>query len=654
MPQHTSDQSKVARLSRTVACNVIVNSTVIRRKIMALDYKKMAAEIVEKSGGVENIKTVAHCATRLRFTLVNKDIVDMEGIQKIKGVLGCIYATDQLQIILGKDLPPVYDIVVKDYPLQSASAGSGREPDGSKKQPLSVKSVGDAIVGFVAGAVAPLVPGLIAGGMLKVFLLLITYAMPAFAETNAYLILGWVANAPFYFMPIFVAYGASTKLGATPVYAMAGVASLLTPAFTQMVTDGTPLTMFNIPVRLVKYPQQLLPALLIALAAAYIEKLLNKIVPGIFKSIFVGMGTMALSMTLGFTVLGPLGGYIGSAISGIFVWLGGNVGPVAVAALAACLPWLVMMGMHHAITPFMAQSIADPGYDPIFRPAYILHNMSEGGACLGVGLRTKNKEFRSECLSLAFGCIVAGVTEPAIYGVNFRLKRPMLGVMAGGAVGGIVTGLLGAKAYAMGYSTVMALPIFQDTILAMATGIVVAIATAAAVTFVLGFEDVDSEEEPAMIDSNSYAADDTLDVVAIADGSMIDITKVNDETFAQKMLGDGVAFELADGIVGSPCDGMVTMLADTGHAFAVSRKDGVQFLVHIGIDTVQMSGKGFKLLVKEGQHVKAGQPVVETDLAMLRGKGYDMTTMLIIADPDDKEVNLKLAGKVAKGDIIGK
>lgn len=456
-----------------------------------MDYKNVAAQIVEKSGGAENIKTVAHCATRLRFTLVNKDAVDMDGIKAIKGVLGCIYATGQLQIVLGKEVQAVYETVLKNYSFADGGTLDAAQADEPGKNKFTVRGMFDNVISFVAGAVSPLVPGLIGGGMLKVFLLLITYVWPDFAAGNTYMILSWVANAPFYFMPIFVAYGAATKLGCTPIYAMAGAASLLTQEFSAAVADGTALTLIGLPVRLVKYPQQLLPALLIALAACYIEKLLNKYVPGIFKSIFVGMGTMALSMILGFTVLGPLGSYIGSAISGVFVWMGSHIGPVAVAVLSACLPWLVMTGMHHAISPFMAQSIADPGYDPIFRPSFILHNMAEGGACLGVGLRTKDAQFRSECFSLAFGCIVAGVTEPAIYGINFKLKRPMIGVMAGGAIGGIVTGILGARAYSMGYSTVMALPIFQDTFLAMLIGIVVAILSAAVVTFMLGYEDKD-------------------------------------------------------------------------------------------------------------------------------------------------------------------
>lgn len=455
-----------------------------------MDYKSVAAQVVEKSGGVENINTVAHCATRLRFTLKDKSAADIDGIKKIKGVLGCIYATEQLQIVFGKEVLGVYDTVLKEYSFENTG---DIKPEASKgeKAPLTVRSAADAVIGFVAGAVAPLVPGLIGGGMLKVLLLLITYAVPSFAESDTNSILSWVANAPFYFMPIFVAYGASKKLGGTPIYAMASVASLLTPAFTAIVAEGKALTMIGIQVRLVKYQQQLLPALLIALACYYIEKLLNKVVPGIFKSIFVGMGTMGLSMVLGFTILGPLGNYIGSAISGVFVWMGSHIGFLAVGVLSACLPWLVMTGMHHAISPFMAQSIADPGYDPIFRPSFILHNMAEGGACLGVGLRTKDPEFRSECLSLAFGCIVAGVTEPAIYGINLKLKKPMYGVMAGGAVGGVVTGILGARAYTMGYSTIMALPIFEDTFIAMLIGIVTTIVVSAAVSFVLGYNEAD-------------------------------------------------------------------------------------------------------------------------------------------------------------------
>lgn len=250
-----------------------------------------------------------------------------------------------------------------------------------------------------------------------------------------------------------------------------------------------PVTIFMLPVTKVSYSSTLLPALLIGIFACYCEKFLTKIIPGILRTVLVGAGTMILTYIAGVVVLGPLGDLVGGIVVKFFLWASATFGPVAIALLASAMPWLVMTGMHHAVTPFMVQAFADPGYDVFFRPSYILHNMAEGGACLGVALRTKNPEFRAECLSLAFGCIVAGVTEPALYGVNLPLKRPMLGIMAGTAVGGIIAGVLGATAYVYGYSTILALPIFQQTMWAMAIAIVAAIVVSALVTAALGFED---------------------------------------------------------------------------------------------------------------------------------------------------------------------
>ena len=326
-------------------------------------------------------------------------------------------------------------------------------------------------------------------GLLTFVLLLITLVNAGFADTATYALLSGVADAAFFFMPIFVAYGAAKKLGGTPIYSMICAAALLHGKYTALVAAGEPITLLGIPVRLMSYSSSLLPALLIALCAYYLEKFFNKIVPGIFKSLLVGLCTVTVTSILGFTVLAPLGGYLGNYLAVAFSFLGDKIGFITVGLLAACLPWLVMTGMHIGLVPFMAQALTNPGYDAVFRPAFILHNMAEGGACIGVALRTKSAEKRAEALSIAFGCIVAGVTEPAIYGINLPRKKPMYGVMAGGAVGGVVAGLLGAKAYVMGYSTVLALPIFQDTIIAMSIAIVTAIVVAAIVTYVLGFEE---------------------------------------------------------------------------------------------------------------------------------------------------------------------
>lgn len=619
-----------------------------------MDHHQAAMDIVRLAGGPENVQALGHCMTRLRFVLKNEGKADTEAIKKINGVLGVVSSGGQFMVILGQNLLPVFEAAQKEFHFTSGDNGGETAATAKEKQPLTLKSAGSSVLGYVSASVAPMITGLVAGGMLKVVLLLISTAVPSFNGTQSYLLLSAIADAAFFFMPIFVAYGAATKLGGTPIYSMIAAASLLHGNYTAMVAAGEAVHLLGIPVRLVSYSSSLLPALLIALLAYWVEKGLNKIVPGIFKSLLVGLGTIFVTMIFGYTVLGPLGSFIGEYISMIFVFLGGHVGFIAMGALAACLPWLVMCGMHTALVPFMTQAIADPGYDPVFRPAFILHNMAEGGACLGVALRTKNKELRAEAASIGFGCIVAGVTEPAIYGINLRLRKPMFGVMAGGAVGGIVAGLLGARAYVMGYSTVLALPIFQDTMLAMAVGIIVAILSATAVTFVLGFEDDVSDDA-----SNAPAIETVPDdaVVAIADGRMIDIATVNDETFAEKVLGEGVAFELSarnSETILAPCTGTIGVLADTHHAVGITRKDGVEFLVHIGINTVALEGEGFTCLVQAGDTVKAGQPIIKVDLDLLRRKGYDVTTMLIITDDNSKTVTFQQFGPVQRGTVISR
>lgn len=466
-----------------------------------MDYKEIGKKIIEESGGVENISSITHCSTRLRLFIKDKSKVNQDQIQATKPVLGVVFPEDELQIVLGQNLIPIYDVVTKEFEsrtmvdessqsdAQEIKLTSQQKAPKKEENKKAITRVFNKVLAFVSAAVTPMIPGLVSGGMLKVFLLLITLVMPSFEASSTYNMLNMLADVPFYFMPIFVAYGASAKLGGTPLYSMAVSAALVYPTFMTAVADGTSLSLLSIPVTLVKYNSTLLPALLISIFAYYAEKFFTKIVPGIIRPVFVGMLTITVTYILGVTVMGPLGDIVGSYVVNIFLWSSENLGPFAVGILAACMPWLVMTGMHHAVTPFMVQAIADPGYDVLFRPAYLLHNMAEGGACLGVALRAKDKKLKAECFSLAVGCILAGVTEPAIYGVNLRLKRPMYGVMAGGALGGVVAGLMGATAYVYGYSTILAIPIFQKTIMAIVTAIIVSIISACVITMVMGFDE---------------------------------------------------------------------------------------------------------------------------------------------------------------------
>lgn len=452
---------------------------------MALDYEKIASEIAEKAGDKENVVSVSHCMTRIRLVVRDIKKADQESIKNIEGVLGVTYQGGQLQVIMGKNLIPVYDILVKRGFKDEGEIDENLDPNIGHDE---TKNIGQRIIEYVAGSVTPVIPGLIAGGMLKVFLLLLSRTMPSFAEGSTYTMFSIVADAPFYFMPIFIAYGASRKLGATPIYSMIVAGAMFGPSFQSLITAGEPVTMFGIQVALRSYASSLLPALLLAYVAYWTEKGLNKVVPGVLKSILVGMGTLAVTYFVTMSVLAPLGAFIGQYLVVFIMWLYKYAGPVALFVLAGLMPYVIMTGMHTVFGPFMVQLLSEQGYDPIFRPALLLHNMSEGGAMLGIALRAKNKHVKSEAFSLAIACIFAGVTEPSIYGYTLPLKKPLWAVSIGGGVGGLIAAILGARNYEMGYSTILALPIFEDTIVAMAIAIGVTIAVSCIMTILFGFD----------------------------------------------------------------------------------------------------------------------------------------------------------------------
>lgn len=608
-----------------------------------MKYHELGKEIIQNLGGPNNIESLAHCTTRLRFILKDISKVNKEALENIKEVLGVVYSGGQYMVILGPNLIPTFEAINNDFKLTTISPVNENLKK-SKEERLTWKTLGNKSLSFVQAAVTPMVPGLIAGGMLKVVLLLIvTFLSPAFAKSTDYILISAIADAPFFFMPIMVAYGAAIKLGSTPAYAMMSTAALLYPTFRNLLTRITAhpgsinVTLFNLPVKVINYGTSLLPALLISLLAYWVEKFLNKSVPNIFKSVLVGMGTIFIAGSLGYLILGPLGDILGQGIAIAVMFLSKTVGPLAVGLLAAALPWLVMTGMHVALAPFMPQLISNPGYDPILKPAFLLHDMAEGGANIGVALKTKDKKLKSEAWSLAVSAIVAGVTEPSLYGINLKYKKPMYGVMAGGFVGGVVAGLLGARAYIMGYSNIFAIPVFEKTALAIVVGIITTIVVAAAVTFILGIDD--KKEKKLTKPVRKKYPDDAI--VSVAKGELEPLAEVKDEAFASGALGKGVAIKLDSDFVCAPANGKITALFPTGHAFGITTKKGVELLVHIGINTVNLQGKGFDILVDQGDKVEAGQPIVKVNRATIEKEGYDLTTMLIITNLNGQNIKLK-------------
>lgn len=456
-----------------------------------INCEEAAKQIVEVIGGAENVKTITHCMTRLRFTLEDFSKVDMDQLKKVKGVYGASQSmSGELHIIMNENMLTTYGILLKKFDFhETVHINENKAEDKKIAKKGGIGGIGRAILDYVSASVSPLIPGFVAGGMGKVILVLLSLAIEGFDKSQTYMILSWIADAPFYFMPVFVAYGGARKLNATPAYAMVVAVALLTPAWATAVNAGESFMLFGaIPVGLVSYSSSMFPALLCTVVAAHLERFFNKIIPGVLRTSLVGVLTIFTTGCLAFTILGPIGAYIGSFIANIFMNLQG-VSWLAIAILAAASPWLLVTGMAHSFVPFILQNIEQIGYDPILRPGFLLHNMAEAGATLGVALRAKNPEFKAMVFSISAGVFLSGVTEPAIYGVTLKLRRPMIAVMVGGAAGGIVTGLLGVKAYQYGFANLFGLPIFAETVLNMIIGIIVTVVVSGVLAFVLGFDE---------------------------------------------------------------------------------------------------------------------------------------------------------------------
>ncbi len=460
---------------------------------MALNVESTSKSIMENIGGKENVSSVTHCVTRLRFVLKDVKKANKAELEKIDGVLGVVYGSGQYQIILGPNLYPVFEYVVKEYNLEEdEEIDEYHEEDlveDENQQKSKFSYYANIVMKFLTSTLTPFITVLYGAGMLKVVLGVSSYFWPTITDNSTYMMFNFMSDVPFYFMPVFIAYGAARTLKSNPAFAMALALMLVYPNFVELIGSDQAITMFKIPVTLVKYSNTLLPAVFSTLLVAKLEKFFYKVIPGVLRTVFAPLLTLAVAMPIVMLFLAPIGTFVGGYIVSGFVGLYDLLGGVSVGILATVFPFMIIGGMNMLFVPPMLELLANKGYDNFFRPAFILHNISEGGACVAVAIRARDKKIRSEATAAAVGAIVSGVTEPAIYGITLRLKRPLIGVLAGGFAGGTVAGVLGAKAYTMGYSSILAIPIFMDTMFVIIVAIAVSFVVSLVVTLILGFDE---------------------------------------------------------------------------------------------------------------------------------------------------------------------
>lgn len=630
---------------------------------MAMDYVQVTDQILKGVGGADNIASASHCMTRLRLILKDESKADTKAVEKIKGVKSVIRQGGQYQVVIGNEVSNLF----KEFQTRGNFSGDGAVA------PKERGNLINRLLGYISGSMTPLLPAMLGCGMVKVVMTLLTTFGLISSESTTYIFLNGMGDAFFNFLPILLAYTTAKKLGSSPVVSMVIAASWLYPSITTLLGSGTTGTflgmpcsyLFGIPVIATTYASSVLPILLLAPVIKVVEDFADRVSPNVVKSFLKPLITILVCDIIGFVVLGPIGGVCGNYLSMGVNWLYLNVGWLAVMLLSAFMPFIVMTGMHYALIPICTMSLATFGYDVVVIVTMFCSNLAQGGTALAVACKTKDKELRSEAMACGVSAILAGVTEPTLYGISLRYKTPMIAVVIGGAVSGLFAGLTGLVAYTMGGSpsilsliTMIGGEGMTNLFLGVATAAISIVVTFIA-CFVLYKDEAVEETESAASVAEPVASADRKPLVAAVEiaspvsGTVTALKDVPDQVFSTGALGDGVAVEPTAGVVTAPADCTITAVMDSHHAVGFITDSGVELLVHVGLNTVELKGKYFQCPVQVGQTCKAGETLLKFDLEAIKAAGYPTITPVIVTNSDDF-VSLQVAaqGTVTQGETL--
>lgn len=589
-----------------------------------MDYTDTAQRILKAVGGEANVGSASHCVTRLRLVLKDEQAVSDELVKNIPHVMGVMRKNGQYQIILGNDVANYYQAFSK-----LGHFGGDQQVSTEKKENILA-----TIIEYIAGSMTPLIPAMLGGGMLKVLVIILPMLglLPADSQTIAFLTI--FGDAPYYFMPIFLGFSAAKKLNVTPILAMAVAGILLHPNFLQMMSEEKAMTLFGAPVTPANYGSSVIPILIMVWLMKYIERAVNKLVPAMTKSFLQPSLILLISGFIALVLVGPLGVIVGEGLSSLVQQMYGTAGWLTLAILGAIMPFIVMTGMHWAFVPlFLGASVATP--DVLILPAMLGANLAQGAASMAVALKSKNHNTRQVAFAAGFSALLAGITEPALYGISLKYKKPLYAAMVGGGVAGLFIGIVGLRAYLFAVPSLIALPQFINADQpANFMNALIAAALSVTISFLLAYLLGIEEEEPQVVEVENIptGASTTKKIVSPLKGKILPLEQVNDETFAGKMLGEGIAIVPSDRKVLSPVNGLVSSVFPTKHAIGLISQEGVEVLIHFGLETVQLKGEGFTSFVKEGDTVQKGDLLLEVDLDALIKKGYDVTTPIIVTN----------------------
>ena len=601
-----------------------------------MDYKKTAAEILKLVGGEKNVASVTNCMTRLRFNLNDAKKADVEAIKKVKGVQGVVTKNGQFQVVIGTDVGNVCDEIRKLGRFEENAAADSTEKSG----------IIAAFFGTLTAIFQPIIPALAGSGMIKALLALLVALKLVDPGSQTYQIFNAFGDALFSFMPFILAFSAAKRFKCNPYVSAVLAGVLLHSSFTGLNT-GDPVHLFGvIPVTMISYGGSVVPILLIVWVQSYIEKFANKISPKPVKIFLAPMITIIVTGIIGITIAGPLGNLVGQVIAVGFNWLNDYASWVIPVLMGTFCPFFVMTGMHYCFAPIQTIQYATLGYGTILGPGMLASNIAQGTAALVVGIKSKNKDMKQ--LGFSSGVTgLMGITEPALYGVNLRLKKPLYASMIGGCAAGLYAGITGIHTFSSTTAGIFALPVYIGgegfgNVINAAVTIVISMVVTAIATMVIGFDDpadetTDETEQgipsagEAMKES-AKAGSIKITVDSPLKGSIIPLSEVQDEVFSGEIIGKGAAVVPEKGEIHAPSEGEILSVFDTGHALGMRTRDGVELLIHIGLNTVELKGKYFQTHIKQGDLVKKGDLLISFDIEEIQKAGYDITTPVLVSN----------------------
>ncbi|KPG68469.1 beta-glucoside-specific PTS transporter subunit IIABC [Enterococcus sp. RIT-PI-f] len=592
-----------------------------------MKYEELIKVIISGVGGEKNIKSVTHCMTRLRFNLADDNLTDQELIKENDGVVNVLNKGGQFQVVIGTHVEDVYQELIDTTNLSSDS----KEENQPKQNMISV------FFDTIAGIFIPIVGALAGAGMLKAILSVATAMSWLSPDSQTYTILFMISDVVFYYLPFFIAISAAKKFKTSAFLALIFAGMLVHPTFVGLKDLGESVYFLGIPLRLATYSTSVVPIILIVFFQSYVEKYAKKISPNTVKTFLVPIITILITAPVGLIILGPVGAIAGDYLATFFNFLNERISWLVPTLVGGFFPLLVMTGMHYSVGAAQAVQRASVGYATILAPGALASNMAQAAAVLAVSVKSKNKSIKTLATSVGITAI-CGITEPALYGITLKYKRPLYATMLAGGIAGFYSGIMGVKAWSAGTSTIFALPIYigeDNSFMHACISVAIALVLGFVFSFVFYKEESVALEQETEKNNSIYKNKKTIELISPIKGKTLSLDQIEDEAFSSLVMGKGVAIDPAEGILVAPFDGKVTMLFKTKHALGIKSDEGVEILIHVGLDTVKLEGKYFETFVSENDRITKGQTLVSFDKSKINTAGYSCITPIIVTNSQD-------------------